>query len=71
MPRDLRNNEDVVIGTILICSIRTYALFDSGSLHTFISTHFAGQMNKELESLGYELVVSQLMGKGIVCSTIY
>ncbi|GFS38198.1 hypothetical protein Acr_00g0056190 [Actinidia rufa] len=40
MPGDSRNNEDVVVGTILICSIPAYALFDSGSLHTFISTYF-------------------------------
>ena len=71
MSRNPRNNEDVVASTILICSIPTYALFDSRSSHTFISTHFASRINKKLGLLGYKLVMSQPMGNGIVCSTIY
>ena len=67
----MRNNDDVGENTILICSIPAYALFNSGSSHTFIFTHFASRMNKEPGPLGFELVVSQPMGKGIVCSTIY
>ena len=49
---DPRNNEDVVECTILISSIPVYALFDFGSLHRFISTHFASRMNKDLGPLG-------------------
>ena len=39
--RDLRNNEDVITSIILICFLLAYALFDSGSSHTFISARFA------------------------------
>ena len=71
MHGDLRNNEDVVVGTILICFIPAYALFNSRSSHTFIFTYFASQMNKESGPLRYKLAVSQLMSKGIVCLIIY
>ena len=52
MPGDLRNNGDVCAGTILICSIPAYDLFNSGPSHIFISTHFASRMNKELTTYG-------------------
>ena len=37
MARDVRNNEVVVPGNVLICSLPTYLLFDTGSSHTFVS----------------------------------
>ncbi|GFZ01211.1 hypothetical protein Acr_14g0008460 [Actinidia rufa] len=39
MPGDARNTEDVVAGTLMICSLPAYVLFDTGSSHTFVSTH--------------------------------
>ncbi|XP_057459270.1 uncharacterized protein LOC130749931, partial [Actinidia eriantha] len=71
MPGDARNNEDVVAGNLIICSLLAYVLFDTGSSHTFVSTQFASRLNRKPEQLGYELVVSQPMSEGIVCSTIY
>ena len=71
MPGDARNDEIVVAGNILICSLPAYVLFDTGSSHTFVSTNFASKLNKKPESLGYELAVSQPTNKGIVCSTVY
>ncbi|XP_057502685.1 uncharacterized protein LOC130786392 [Actinidia eriantha] len=71
MPGDSRNDEIVVAGNILICSLPAYVLFDTGSSHTFVSTKFASRLNKKPEPLGYELVVSQPTNKGMVCSTIY
>ncbi|GFY81487.1 hypothetical protein Acr_01g0012960 [Actinidia rufa] len=71
MPGDAKNDEIVVTGNILICSLPAYVLFDTGSSHTFVSTKFASRLNKKPEPLGYELAVSQPMNKGIVCSTVY
>ena len=71
MPGDARNNEDVVAGNLIICSLPAYVLFDTGSSHTFVSTQFASRLNRKPEPLGYELVVSQPMTKGTVCSTVY
>ena len=44
-PGDARNDEIVVAGNILICSLPAYVLFDTGSLHTFVSTNFASKLN--------------------------
>ncbi|GFS41563.1 hypothetical protein Acr_00g0075120 [Actinidia rufa] len=51
---DAKNDEIVVAGNILICSLPTYVLFDTGSSHTFVSTKFASRLNKEPEPLGYD-----------------
>ncbi|XP_057497360.1 uncharacterized protein LOC130782078 [Actinidia eriantha] len=71
MPGDARNTEDVVAGTLMICSLPAYVLFDTGPSHTFVSTQFASRLNKNPEPLGYDLVVSQPMTKGIVYSMMY
>ena len=68
MPSDARNDEIMVAGNILICSLPGYVLFDMGSSHTFMSTNFA---NKKPEPLGYELAVSQPTTKGMVYSIVY
>ena len=44
MPGDARNNEDVVAGNLIICSLLAYVLFDTGSSHTFVSTQFASRL---------------------------
>ncbi|XP_057469656.1 uncharacterized protein LOC130758731 [Actinidia eriantha] len=71
MPGDARNNEDVVAGNLMICSLPAYVLFDTGSSHTFVSTQFTSRLDRKPEPLGYELVVSQPMNKGTVCSMVY
>ena len=35
---DARNNEDVVAGNLMICSLLAYVLFDTRSSHTFVLT---------------------------------
>ncbi|GFY88930.1 hypothetical protein Acr_06g0008700 [Actinidia rufa] len=71
MPGDARNTEDVVAGTLIIYSLPTHVLFDTGSSHTFVSIQFANKLNRKPDPLGYELVVSQPMTKGTVCSMVY
>ncbi|GFS41489.1 hypothetical protein Acr_00g0074640 [Actinidia rufa] len=71
MPGDAKNDEIVVAGNILICSLPAYVLFDTSSSHTFVSIKFASKLNKKPEQLGYELAVSQSTNKGMVCSTVY
>ena len=36
-----------------------------------MSTQFASRLDRKLEPLGYELVVSKPMNKGTICSTVY
>ncbi|KAG5561843.1 hypothetical protein RHGRI_004773 [Rhododendron griersonianum] len=71
MPGDPRNTEEVVAGNISICSILAYALIDSGSTHSFISPRLATKIFKIAEPLGYDLLVSQLMSRSVVCTTVY
>ncbi|GFS43559.1 hypothetical protein Acr_00g0085770 [Actinidia rufa] len=71
MTGNAKNDEIVVAGNILICSLPAYVLFDTCSSHTFVSTKFASRLNKKPEPLGYELAVSQPTNEGIVCSIVY
>lgn len=45
-------------GTLLIHSVPTVVLFDSGSTHTFISGMIVGGIGVLVDDLGYDLVVS-------------
>ena len=71
VPGDPRNDEGVIAGRIFIHNIPTYALFDSGSTHSFVSHQHSTKIPIKPESLGYELLVAQPMRKGVVCSTTY
>lgn len=51
----------------MICSVPAFVLIDSGSTHSFISTQFTSKLAKALELLGFELLVSQPMNRGIIC----
>ncbi|XP_058220084.1 uncharacterized protein LOC131330491 [Rhododendron vialii] len=70
-PRDPRNTESVVAGTILICSTPAYVLFDSGSTHSFIASQFALKLSKSPEPLAYELLVSASLNSSTICKLIY
>ena len=48
----------VVTGTLPICGYYAYIVCDSGSTHYFIALAFVRQTQLEIESLGYELLVS-------------
>ena len=71
VPGDPRNDEGVIAGRIFIHDIPTYALFDSGSTHSFVSHQHSTKIPIKPESLGYELLVAQPMSKDVVCSTTY
>ncbi|KAG5536042.1 hypothetical protein RHGRI_023734 [Rhododendron griersonianum] len=70
-PGDSQNTNSVVSGTLHICGHLAYVLIDSGSTHSFVSAQFAIKLTRPLESLDYELHVSQPMGSGVICSTVY
>ena len=40
-PRDAQASNDVVTGTLTICSRQAVVLFDSGATHSFVSPSFA------------------------------
>ncbi|XP_022149796.1 uncharacterized protein LOC111018143 [Momordica charantia] len=67
---DVEHAEAVVRGTILVLSIPAYALFDSGSSHSFISSTFVRHADLELESLGFLLSVSTPSGSVLVTSQV-
>ncbi|XP_058219884.1 uncharacterized protein LOC131330350 [Rhododendron vialii] len=70
MPGDPRNTEEVVAGNVSICLILAYALIDLGSTHSFISPQLATKLFNIAKPLGYDLLVSQPMSRGVVCTTI-
>ncbi|XP_022158212.1 uncharacterized protein LOC111024748 [Momordica charantia] len=59
-----------VTGIVLVLSMPAYALFDSGSSHSFIASTFVRQADLELESLGFVLSVSTLSGSVLVTSQV-
>lgn len=48
----------ITIRTLLFHSAPTIALFDSGSVHTFIAKTFINRIGVSVENLSYDLVVS-------------
>ncbi|XP_022156067.1 uncharacterized protein LOC111023035 [Momordica charantia] len=67
---DVEHAEAVVTGTILVLSMPAYALFDSGSSHSFIASTFVQHADLELESLGFLLSVSTPSGSVLVTSQV-
>jgi hypothetical protein len=53
---------DVVIGMFLINDASAIVLFDSGGLHSFISTAYVGKHNLPLALLKCKMIVSSLGG---------
>ena len=49
VPGDPRNDEAVMAGRISLYEIPTYALFDSGSTHSFISNQHAAKIGRKHE----------------------
>ncbi|XP_042510887.1 uncharacterized protein LOC122086216 [Macadamia integrifolia] len=48
----------VVTGTILVSTVPTFVLFDSGASHSFVSSHFATRMGIEPKKLAHKLMIS-------------
>ncbi|KAG5523801.1 hypothetical protein RHGRI_030706 [Rhododendron griersonianum] len=71
VPGNTQESENVVAGTLTICSLPAHALIDSGSTHSFVSLHFADKIPRVPEFLVYELLVSQPLSSKVVCNTVY
>ncbi|KAF7134627.1 hypothetical protein RHSIM_Rhsim08G0114800 [Rhododendron simsii] len=71
VPGDPRNNENVVAGNMLLCSLLAYVLIDSGSSHSFVSSKFSMKLPTQPEPLGFELLVSQPMSSSTICTTVH
>lgn len=56
---------------MLLCSLPAYVLIDSGSSHSFISLKFSMKLPIQPEPLGFELLVSQPMSRGTICTTVH
>jgi len=69
--REAMASNAVVEGMISISGHITHALFDPGATHSFISSAFAYKLNQVSEPLGFQLIVSTLIGVKIITSTKY
>jgi hypothetical protein len=59
---DAQEALDIVLGTFLANSNTTIMLFDSGALHSFISTEYVAKYNLPVSLLKYSMVVSSPSG---------
>ncbi|KAG5553992.1 hypothetical protein RHGRI_011757 [Rhododendron griersonianum] len=71
VPGDPRNNDRVVAGIMILCSLPAHVLLDSGSSHSFVSASFATKLPLKPEPLELELLVSKPMSTGILCTTVF
>jgi len=58
-------------GVISLLGHTTRALFDLVATHSFISSAFAYKLNQSPESLGFQLVISTMVGVEMISSTRY
>ncbi|CAN0827436.1 Transposon Tf2-9 polyprotein [Linum grandiflorum] len=61
---------DVVTGTLSVLGRTLYALFDTGSSHSFISHQFAHQLRTPSEKLGYSFGVKTPIGTSIMVDSV-
>ncbi|XP_022154844.1 uncharacterized protein LOC111022005 [Momordica charantia] len=66
--KEAADAETIVTGRVLVHNVPTYALFDSRSSHTFISTAFVRQATLKIELLGILLSVSTPSGTVMIAS---
>ncbi|XP_043725597.1 uncharacterized protein LOC122672163 [Telopea speciosissima] len=64
-------SQNVVTGTVLICSTPAYTLFDTGVTHSFVSPTFAKRTGVSPKSLEVGLAVSIPTGSRIDLDTLY
>ena len=64
-------SNEVVVGTVLICSVETKVLFDSEATHSFLSPHLARRLGRWTSSLEIPLVVATLLGKSLEVEVVY
>ncbi|KAL0549437.1 hypothetical protein IC582_013919 [Cucumis melo] len=53
---------DLITGTILICNVPAYVLFDPGATHSFVSSIFLTKLNRMLEPLFEKLAIYTQVG---------
>ena len=56
----------VITGTIFIYNFPTYALFDLGATHSFVSSMFMSKLSKKLKPLAEELVIYNPVGDAML-----
>lgn len=60
----------MIIGTLLIHSAPSVALFDSGSTHAFIAKTIVDKISVFIEDFGYDLVVLNLIGVNLTMTRV-
>ena len=68
---DAEATPTVVTGTIVVLDRDARILIDTGSTHSFISTHFACQINKIAEPLDFCLFVATPIGDNILTDKVF
>ncbi|KAL4032927.1 hypothetical protein IC575_006010 [Cucumis melo] len=61
---------DVDTGTILICNVPAYVLFDPGATHSFVSNIFLTKLNRMLYSLSEELAIYTSIGDVLLVNEV-
>ena len=61
--QDAQVLNDVVVGTLHVCSFEAYVLFDPGSTHSYVSPYFASRFGKQPSMLNHLFWVSTPMGE--------
>jgi hypothetical protein len=68
---DAEATPTVVTGTLVVLDRDARVLIDTGSTHSFISTHFACQINKIAEPLDFCLSVATPIGDNILTDKVF
>uniref|UniRef100_A0A2N9IMJ0 RNA-directed DNA polymerase n=1 Tax=Fagus sylvatica TaxID=28930 RepID=A0A2N9IMJ0_FAGSY len=68
---DAEATPTVVTGTLVVLDKDARVLIDTGSTHSFISTHFACQINKIAEPLDFCLSVATPIGDNILTDKVF
>ena len=70
--RDLEEDgNEVIAGTVFICSVDARVLFDSGATHSFVAPHLASRLGRQEDSLEIPLLVATPMGSSLEVSVVY
>ena len=64
-------SNEVVTGTVLICSVEARVLFDSGATHSFTAPHLAKKLGRQVGRLKLPLVVATPLGRSLEVDKVY
>ena len=70
-PQEAHVSNTTVIGTLSIDKLKARVLFDSGAIHSFISSYFAKKFTREKVLMKDPMTIGIPMGETIVVRYMY